>query len=165
MRGPREQERSAGRDLDYSAFRIRSADQDDVTELASLDRSVFHDLAYPQFVLRQLFDVHRGYWLVVDHPAGLLGYSLGVPTSDRELGWLLGLAVRTEHWRQGYGRALTLASVDLLRANGVGSVRLTVEPGNAGAIALYREVGFTMSDLKFDYFGEGEHRILMSLGL
>lgn len=165
MGGPREQERSASRDLDYSAFRIRSADQGDLAELASLDRSIFHDLAYPQFVLRQLFDVHRGYWLVVDHAAGLLGYSLGVPTSDRASGWLLGLAVRTEHRRQGYGRALTLASVDLLRATSVGSVNLTVEPGNIAATALYREVGFTMSDLRYDYFGPGEHRLLMSLGL
>jgi ribosomal protein S18 acetylase RimI-like enzyme len=157
--------RSVDRDLGTTNFHIRSAEQDDLVELGSLDRSIFGRLAYPGFVLRQLFDVHRDCWLVVDHPAGLLGYSLGVPTTDRKIGWLLGLAVRTEYWRRGYGRALTVASVQLLRGTGVGRVCLTVEPGNIAAISLYHEVGFTLDERRDDYFGPGEHRDLMVMDL
>jgi ribosomal-protein-alanine N-acetyltransferase len=160
-----EQGRSVDRDLDTTDFHIRSAEQEDLIELGSLDRSIFGQLAYPDFVLRQLFDVHRDCWLVVDHSSGLLGYSLGVPTMDRKTGWLLGLAVRSEHWRHGYGKALTTASLQLLRGAGVVRACLTVDPDNVAAVSLYHEVGFTVEERRNDYFGPGEHRDLMVMDL
>ena len=141
---------------------IRPARSDDLDQLRALDIVVFQQLAYPYFVLRQLFDVHRDCWLVAEHPAGVVGYSLGVPTSDRELAWLLALAVHPEHRRRGYGRRLTLGSLAFLRSMGVAQVRLTVEPRNGSAITLYRQIGFATNGCHRDYLGPGEDRLIMA---
>lgn len=140
---------------------IRLANFDDLDGLRAVDVEVFGELAYPYFVLRQIFEVYRDCCYVAEYPAGLIGYSLGVPTSDRRSGWLLGLGVAPEHRNRGYGRRLTLASLRLFRGMGVDEVCLTVEPENEIALTLYRHVGFSVAGLCRDYFGPGEDRLIM----
>ncbi|MCE7011034.1 GNAT family N-acetyltransferase [Kibdelosporangium philippinense] len=144
---------------------IRAASEADLAALGELDAEVFGELAYPPFVLRQWFDLYQGWWLVAQHADGLRGYSLGVPLFDRSLGWLLGLGVRQEFWRRGYGRSLTVNSMRLLEGVGVREVRLTVEPGNRAAITLYRELGFVVDRMVKDYLGPGHDRLLMIAAL
>lgn len=144
---------------------VRPAHQDDLDRLWAVDVEVFEQLAYPYFVLRQMFDVHRDCWLVAVHPSGLVGYSLGVPTPDRQLAWMLGLAVTPRFRNRGYGRRLTLESLDLLRSMGVPEICLTVEPSNEVALRLYRHVGFAVTGLRRDYLGVGEDRLVMARSL
>ena len=146
---------------------IRAAHDDELDDLRELDLKVFGKLAYPPFVLRQLFDMYQEYWLVAEHPseAGLAGYSLGAPTPDRKLAWLLGLAVAPDCRNLGFGERLTLESLDLLRSRGVPRVCLTVEPNNDVAIGLYRRVGFVITKVVADYFGQGEDRAIMTRSL
>jgi ribosomal-protein-alanine N-acetyltransferase len=148
-------------DLDTN---IRPVRHDELDELRDLDHVVFGKLAYPPFVLRQLFDMYREYWLVAEHPSGsgLAGYSLGAPTPDRSGAWLLGLAVAPDCRNLGFGERLTLESMELLRSRGVPKVSLTVEPANVVAIALYRRVGFVITGVGQDYFGPGEDRTIMT---
>lgn len=140
---------------------IRPAEPPDLRDLKELDAAVFDTLAYPDFVLRQLFDMYRKWWFVAAHPDGLRGYSLGVPTPDRGRAWLLGLGVRIEFQRRGYGRLLTISSLRKLADFGVRDVYLTVEPTNWRALSLYRELGFAVDRLGRDYFGPGEDRLIM----
>ncbi|WP_051897784.1 GNAT family N-acetyltransferase [Kibdelosporangium aridum] len=144
---------------------IRAAGEADLADLGELDTEIFGELAYPPFVLRQWFDLYRGWWLVAEHPDGLRGYSLGVPVFDRSRGWLLGLGVRQEFWGRGYGRSLTVNSMRLLEGVGVREVHLTVEPGNRPAIALYQDLGFAVDRLVKDYLGPGHDRLLMIAAL
>jgi [ribosomal protein S18]-alanine N-acetyltransferase len=147
--------------------RIRPAGLDELEALGDLDIEVFGRLAYPPFVLRQLFDMYREYWLVVEHPSGdgLAGYSLGAPTPDCAGAWLLGLAVAPDCRNLGLGVRLTVGSLQLLRSRGVPKVSLTVEPTNDVAIALYRRVGFAITAVHADYFGPGEDRAIMTCPL
>jgi [ribosomal protein S18]-alanine N-acetyltransferase len=140
---------------------IRAASEADLGALGELDAEVFGDLAYPPFVLRQWFDLYRGWWLVAEHVNGLRGYSLGVPVFDRSRGWLLGLGVRPEFQGRGYGRSLTVSSMRMLAGVGVRDVHLTVEPGNRPAITLYHDLGFEVDRLVKDYLGPGHDRLLM----
>jgi [ribosomal protein S18]-alanine N-acetyltransferase len=144
---------------------IRPLRPDELGRLHVLDRDLFGEMAYPYFVLRQLFDLYRGSWLVIDHPSGLLGYSLGVPADDGRSGWLLGLGVRSLFRRRGHGRRLATASVRQLEAVGVSDVYLSVEPNNAAAIGLYEALGFTVKEQHEDYLGPGEHRAIMARSL
>ena len=141
---------------------IRVANFADLDRIQALDREVFGHIAYPYFVLRQMFDVHRDCWLVVDHPCGLTGYSLGVPTPDGHSGWLLALAVVPDQRNRGYGRRLTLASLCLLRSMGVHKVFLTVDPRNETAMNLYQTIGFSVTGLHQNYLGPGEDRMVMA---
>jgi ribosomal protein S18 acetylase RimI-like enzyme len=144
---------------------IRLAGPGDLAKLRFLDADIFGELAYPPFVLRQLFDAHRDCWFVADHPNGLLGYSLGVPTLDRKGGWLLGVGVRSSSRREGYGRALTQSSLRLLHSVGARKASLTVNPNNTVALALYRDLDFAVTALARDYLGPGQDRLIMARDL
>lgn len=141
--------------------RIRVAQPNEFDNLLDLDGAVFEDFAYPPFTLRQLLDLHREWWMVADHPDGLRGYSLGVPTFDRGRAWLLGLGVREQFRRRGYGKSLTRASMRRLADVGVPELYLTVEPDNRWALRLYRGLGFEVEGMGKDYLGPGEDRLIM----
>jgi ribosomal-protein-alanine N-acetyltransferase len=142
--------------------RIRLATIEDLDRLIPVDREAFGKLAYPVFVLRQLFDVHGDCWLVAEHSTGLVGYALSAPTLDRD-SWLLALAVSAKFRGMGYGRELLRESLKILRKHQIRDLKLTVEPRNHPAISLYLREGFTKKELKKDYLGPGEDRILMEL--
>ena len=146
-------------------MQIRLASVEDLADLVAVDVEAFGKLAYPMFVLRQLFDVHGDCWLVAEHSAGLIGYALSAPTLNRDTGWLLALAVSAEFRGRGYGRALLLKSLKILRANGIHELQLTVEPNNVPAISLYRNEGFVTKEVINNYLGPGEDRVVMELAL
>ena len=145
--------------------RIRLASIEDLESLIAVDIEAFGKLAYPAFVLRQLFDVHGDCWLVADHAHGLAGYALSAPTLNRDTGWLLALAVSEDFRGHGYGRQLLLESLKILRGNGIHNLQLTVEPNNIPAMSLYRKEGFEIKEVKKNYLGPGEDRIVMGLAL
>jgi ribosomal protein S18 acetylase RimI-like enzyme len=134
---------------------------DELDELHKLDTEIFADLAYPYFVLRQLFDVHRDALLALEHDGRLVGYSLAVTGGD-SVGWYLALGVEQSHRARGYGRLLAEASIRLVEVRGVAEIRLTVEPENSAAIALYESMGFTSQPhATLNYLGPGRTRMLM----
>jgi ribosomal-protein-alanine N-acetyltransferase len=137
---------------------IRNARSTDLAALQALEMAS-GELAYPYFVLRQLFDVHGRCWVVADHREGLLGYALAA--LDQETGWLLSLVVAPPYRRRGYGRSLTRSAIDILRSVGASHVYLTVKPTNTIAIKLYESIGFAAQSLRENYLGPGEHRIVM----
>ncbi|HWC83204.1 MAG TPA: N-acetyltransferase [Pseudonocardiaceae bacterium] len=159
---PQHRNSGAGAEATDQDVSIRVANPADLAELHALDTAVFGELAYPFFVLRQSMDVQYGCWLVAEHRSRMLGYSYGVPTMDRRTGWLLGLGVRPEFRRRGFGLRLTAESLAALRTFGVRTARLTVHPGNAVALGLYRRLHFTVEQRVRDYLGPGEDRLLMA---
>lgn len=144
---------------------IRQAQETDLAALAALDRMIFGHLAYPYFVLRQMFDVHRGELLVLDQAGGLRGYSIAVRSTTRGLAWFLGLGVEPESRGRGYGRRLAETSLNRLRAQGLDRVRLTVDGENAAAVRLYLRLGFVRLGEIADYLGPDEPRQVLELAL
>jgi len=141
---------------------VRPAEPADFEALHDLDGRVFGELGYPYFTLRQLVDAFPECWLVAAGTSGLVGYSFGVPSTDRTYAWLLGLAVDPNHRKQGHGTRLTRETLNLLGTMNVADVHLTVEPDNDAATRLYRRFGFLESGFRRNYFGPGEHRLVMS---
>lgn len=158
---------------------VREVSEGDLPQLLRLDRAVFQGAAYPFFVMRQLFDVHREHLLVLEGPgeAGqggpgqgtapcgprLLGYVLAGVVPGGKGAWILGLGVEPAERGHGHGRRLLRAGLARLTDHGVGEVRLSVEPANDAAIRLYRSFGFTEAGRRDDYFGPHEDRLIMSL--
>jgi [ribosomal protein S18]-alanine N-acetyltransferase len=149
---------------------LRTARETDLPELRRLDKEVFQEVAYPGFLLRQLYDMYAEHFLVLDDGRGLLrGYVLaGTTALDRD-SWILGLCVTQDRRRHGLGRELMREVLVRLRGTGVERVRLTVEPGNRAAILLYRSLGFRPEPpdkgMRPDYFGPGMHRRVLRLDL
>ncbi|MEU7471662.1 GNAT family N-acetyltransferase [Streptomyces sp. NPDC044984] len=152
---------------------LRTARESDLPELQRLDEEVFREVAYPAFLLRQLFDLyagHTGHLLVLDDGDGRLrGYVLAATTAISRDSWILGLCVAEDRRRHGLGRELMVEVLARLRRCGTERVRLTVEPSNDAAILLYRSLGFRPEPpdggLRRDYFGPGEDREVMCLVL
>lgn len=58
-------------------------------------------------------------------------------------GWLIRLMVERAHQGKGYGRAAVLEVIRRLKGEpGCARIRVSYVPGNEGAAALYRSVGF-----------------------
>jgi ribosomal-protein-alanine N-acetyltransferase len=145
---------------------LRGVTEADLPELLRVDREAFPEEPYPVFVLRQLCDIHGDRILVLDDGEGLLGYILFVNTSDGHVSWIMSLAVTPHQQGRGLGRRLMVEALRRLRTEHVHQVRLTVEPTNATAIMLYRSLGFSSDEgVVKDYFGPGEDRLIMTLGM
>ena len=148
-------------------LRIRAVTEEDLPHIVRLDAKAFPADPYPFFVLRQLLTAFPEFLLVVeDGEKDLRGYVLATPPHDAQ-SWILSLGITPELRRQGLGRELMTRILGHLRAKGTHSVWLSVEPGNDSAVALYRSLGFVPEPRgpRPDYFGPGEHRLLMSLAL
>ncbi|MFE7811634.1 GNAT family N-acetyltransferase [Streptomyces sp. NPDC057433] len=149
---------------------LRTAQESDLPELRRLDEAVFQEVAYPAFLFRQLYDMYAEHLLVLDDGGGRLrGYVLAATTALNRESWILGLCVAEERRRHGLGRELMVEVLARLRGSGIEQVRLTVEPANRAAILLYRSLGFRLehpdAGLRRDYFGPGQDRLVMHLGL
>ena len=67
--------------------------------------------------------------------------------------------------RWGVGRAICAGLVAWARAAGAGGMELEVRAGNAGARALYGQLGFVVVGVRRGYYEAGEDAVLMQLGL
>lgn len=80
------------------------------------------------------------------------GHMIGIGRNSREIvdsgddrGWVNSIIVLPDYRGRGLGRALLLASMRALHADGFERVVLTVDSGNeTGALQLYTSVGFTL---------------------
>ncbi|MFF6783396.1 GNAT family N-acetyltransferase [Streptomyces sp. NPDC012510] len=148
------------------SLRVRTALEQDMSELVLLDGEVFPDLPYPHFVLRQFLDALPDHLFVVHDGDRLCGYVLATPPSEGQ-SWILTLGVAPGTRRRGLARQLMKEAMAKLRAEGARTVRLGVKPENDPAIALYESLGFVRSpgEPRRHYYGPGEDRLLMTLAL
>jgi ribosomal-protein-alanine N-acetyltransferase len=72
------------------------------------------------------------------------------------------IAVHPRAQRQGHGRRLLRALLDLAREQGCKSATLEVRPSNAGARALYEGEGFTAAAIRPRYYSDdGEDALIL----
>ncbi|MGV9833265.1 N-acetyltransferase family protein [Nocardia niigatensis] len=140
---------------DYPA--CRTASLSDLDAIRALEVVEFEHLAYPYFVLRQLFELHGTNWTVAEDDGELCGYVLTAIDGDRTA-WFLGFAVAAECRGRGHGRTLLEAALAQCRQARAEQVFVTVKPGNRVAYHLYKEVGFVWADHEVAYFGADEPR-------
>lgn len=101
-----------------------------------------------------------GLYLVIE-AGGEIVAQIGVKRVLDEL-HVMTLAVRPEHRRRGYARALVEAAVAAHPK--ARFVHLEVRPGNAAARALYGSLGFVETGVRRGYYGD-EDALLMTLDL
>lgn len=143
---------------------VRPVRDDEWPALARIEHACFGDQGYSSYFLRMAPRVFGDACLVADDDGRLLGYAIGALESRRRAdGWVLSVAVLPEARGRGLGEALTRSCVAALEQGGARLVRLTVAPDNASALRLYRRLGFVADEELPDFFGPGQHRLLMTL--
>jgi ribosomal protein S18 acetylase RimI-like enzyme len=75
--------------------------------------------------------------------------------------YLSNIAVHPKERRKGFARAMM--SHLLSRCDAAPSINLAVHPDNQAARALYVSVGFSQTQIRENFFGDGEPRLIMQL--
>ncbi|WP_084528480.1 GNAT family N-acetyltransferase [Nocardia crassostreae] len=139
---------------------LRVARRADLAAIHSIETKELERLAYPYFVLRQLFELHGTEWIVAEDKGRVCGYVLTAITTH-DTAWFVGFAVARSCTGRGYGRALLETSLAICHDAHVDQVFVTAYPGNRIAYHLYKEVGFVWADHEIDYFGPDEPRDIL----
>ncbi|MGI8404571.1 MAG: GNAT family N-acetyltransferase [Thermomicrobiales bacterium] len=138
---------------------IEAARARDVRAVAAIQRQSFPPrLAYgPTALLTLLFWPNVAFLLARDRASDRI---LGSGIADRYKGntRIMNLAIDPASRRRGIGRAILRA---LDEAMPVGDMTLMVQEHNTGAQALYLSVGYMRAGFARDYYGAGQHGIVM----
>ncbi|MGB2695790.1 MAG: GNAT family N-acetyltransferase [Dehalococcoidia bacterium] len=89
--------------------------------------------------------------LLEDAQTGDLAGSLMLEQRSARLGYIATIAVHPDYQRRGLGEALMRWAFAWFRWQKLRSAALTVSTWNAPAIALYRKLGFAVTEMGFDY--------------
>jgi len=73
------------------------------------------------------------------------------------------LVVEPRSRRRGIGSDLVQAGLEVVRQLGVREVILDVGYGNEPAIALYQQLGFEQLSARQNYYGPGQHALILKL--
>jgi ribosomal-protein-alanine N-acetyltransferase len=137
---------------------IRPAGDDDIRAIVALERAAFGDDAWSlELVDAELL---HGSAAVVDADGLVLGW---VAVRGDEPADLTRVAVHPDARRQGLGRALVTAAVDLARMNGADRMLLELAATNGPAVQLYRSAGFVEISRRRGYYRPGVDALVMEL--
>ena len=92
------------------------------------------------------------------HPVGVISIK-----TVGELADLHRLIVGSRSRRRGIGTDLVRAGLEVVRQLGVREVILDVAFDNEPAIALYQQLGFEQLRARQDYYGPGQHALILKL--
>lgn len=138
---------------------ITTARQEDLEAILGLERAGFPEAE--QWTRRswqgELLGERRT--VLVARAAQLVGV-ICLQTVDRTAD-LQRLVVSPRARRRGVGSALARAGVDAVRHLGARSVMLEVRYDNEPAIALYQLLGFEQLAVRTDYYGSGQHALIL----
>jgi [ribosomal protein S18]-alanine N-acetyltransferase len=92
------------------------------------------------------------------HPVGVISIK-----TVGELADLHRIVVEPRNRRRGIGTDLVRAGLEAVRQLGVREVILEVGYRNEPAIALYQQLGFEQLSARQDYYGPGQHALILKL--
>lgn len=139
--------------------RMRPEDLDAVMEI---ERLSFPEPWTPGLFLHELRIPFSTTLVVRDESAAdqILGYVCWWLVGDEV--HLLNVAVSPDRRRDGLGRALVQVVLDEARDRQARLVTLEVRHDNTAGLGLYRSLGFVERGLRKNYYGRGEHAVIMT---
>ncbi len=138
---------------------LRRATKPDLPALLALEQACFGHHSYPDFFFRQALDCWGDQLWLAEQDGEVLGYLLMAPGQQQE-GWILALAVAEA--ARGRGLARALLNRALSEAGRYARLKLTVDPANTPALALYQSLGFATVAQEPDYFGPDSPRLVLA---
>jgi ribosomal protein S18 acetylase RimI-like enzyme len=132
-------------------FALRAATLSDVEAIVQLIYDSFEDpTVHPRGWAEAIVDNNRLVHLLEDGSSRAAGL-LHLRPEDATTGYVSELAVHPDFQRRGLGEALMRWSFPWFRQQGLQRAALTTSPDNERAIALYRKLGFTVTEQGVDY--------------
>ena len=97
--------------------------------------------------------------LVLEAEGSVIGYAGFYRVSD--YAEISNVGVRQEFWGKGCGKRLLTSLFELASSEGLYAMTLEVAVSNQRAIGLYHSLGFSEEGQRKDYYGKGEHALIM----
>lgn len=138
---------------------FRAGGPADIDDVVRLDRECFPDTPMPSHALARY--IERDRLLLAVSGGETVGLALHALEPDR--GYLTILAVSDSCRGRGIGASLSLRAAKALFADGALRLDLKTDEDNAGAIRLYRSLGFTQSSAGRDYVRLTDPRAIAAL--
>ncbi|MEE9218653.1 MAG: ribosomal protein S18-alanine N-acetyltransferase [Acidobacteriota bacterium] len=141
----------------------------DLPEVLEIERACFGAPWSRQVFLEEVRNSGRSHPLILRQPnpqggTRLLGYACLWCVHD-EL-WINNLAVHRGFRRQGFGRRLLRAALDVGRHLGCSLALLEVRAGNEPAVRMYQGEGFRTIGVRPGYYTDsGENALVMAMRL
>jgi len=88
----------------------------------------------------------------------MVGFVIGDPRPSKGFAWIATIGVDPVFQRQGIGRALLIACEREVKQP---RIKLSVRVSNNGAIALYEQEGYKMTDVWKNYYDDDEDALIM----
>jgi ribosomal-protein-alanine N-acetyltransferase len=131
-------------------------------ELASREREIHQDCGFRQWDLPIFAEHGRNY--VIEADGEFAGTAQAVRDwEDPATVYLAGFGL-IEKWQgQGLGAAFLAEMINMLKAEGIRAVELTVRPDNAAALKIYGDAGFETIAEHPGKYGCGEDRLVLRL--
>lgn len=140
---------------------IEVATLDDLDALDALEQACFDTDRLSRRRLRHWIQAPNGVLLVARSETALLGYGLVLLHRGTRLARLYSLAVSSEARGGGIARKLLIALEQRAAESGRIDMRLEVAEDNAGAIALYRSLGYQVFGRHPDYYEDHQTALRM----
>jgi ribosomal-protein-alanine N-acetyltransferase len=139
---------------------VRAFTPADLAHVTGIERASFGAEAFPESTFRRLHALHPGEFLVAAAPGGaVVGYITGAVAGDR--GEIQSVAVNRRARGRGIGSLLARRLLDRFRQLGLRRCVLQVRTTNAGAIDVYRRLGFRSVRTLAAYYADGGAAFLM----
>ncbi|HVS12569.1 MAG TPA: ribosomal protein S18-alanine N-acetyltransferase [Thermoanaerobaculia bacterium] len=142
--------------------RVRLADDDDLEQLAALERRCF-DRPWPAAMLHDELQLAGSRMFLAG--AGTLAEGYAILRLLPGAGELLRIGVDPERRRHGLGAALLAAVAEEVRRAGAGELLLEARADNREALSFYRRSGLRETGRRRRYYEDGVDAILWTLDL
>ena len=131
---------------------LRPATPKDLDALVRLEQQCFTEDRLSRRSFRRFLDMPQDRLIVAEHGGRLLGYCLVLMNAATRLARIYSIAVSPEARGQGLGERLVRQAEQEAAEAGRIVMRLEVREDNAGAINLYRRLGYRQFGTYRDYY-------------
>lgn len=144
------------------AFSIRAAKKADLRSIATIEQTIYAtEGPWSLQDFRADFAESQCQYLVAVCGTDIVAYgAAGIYDDEAEITML---TVQPDHRRRGIAQAFLAQLILWLRNQPFSQVKLQVRIDNAGAIKMYTDAGFVLSDTLDDYYAAGVHALEYTL--
>lgn len=143
----------------------RVANAFDLPVFVSLDKELFPYSPWSASQYKEEFSSPTRHFVVaVDADQNIIGYA-GVFAPGAAEADILTVGVVPEHRGKGVAKALIALITDWAKEQGTTAMMLEVKTDNTDAIGLYDSLGYSILNIRKDYFGAGLDAQVMRLEL
>jgi ribosomal-protein-alanine acetyltransferase len=145
------------------AILIRSVTANDLRTIFEIENQSFGNEAFNKRQFKYLAKSPTSHFVVAEIENQIGGYLILTTRRNSKLLRIYSLATNPNFRGMGIGEKLMNYTKDFAAKQLFDTISLEVKESNSAAITLYQKMGFVSTGKKMDYYGQGQHALVMQL--